>query len=106
RWTLPEVGRSSPAMTCMRVDFPEPDGPITAVSLAGAMSRLTRLRAVTAAPFGSKTFETSRSRAMGICETVVIESLRVAGRQSCWVPRLLQSVWSRLTTIRGQEHEK
>ena len=106
RWTLPEVGRSSPARTCMRVDLPEPEGPITAVSLAGAMSRLTRLRAVTAAPSGSKIFETSRSRAMGICETVVIESLRVAGCQGCWLPGLLQSVWTRLTTIPGQEHEK
>ncbi len=58
----------------MSVDLPEPEGPITAVSLAGAMSRLTPLRAVTAAPFGSKTFETSRSWAMGIVGPVVIDS--------------------------------
>src|SRR3954470_14755233 len=28
----PDVGRSSPAMQCISVDFPEPDGPITAVN--------------------------------------------------------------------------
>ena len=30
--TSPEVGWSSPARMCMRVDLPEPDGPMTAVS--------------------------------------------------------------------------
>ena len=30
--TVPDVGRSSPARMCISVDFPEPDGPITAVS--------------------------------------------------------------------------
>ena len=36
--TVPEVGLSSPARMCMSVDFPEPEGPITAVSLPLAMS--------------------------------------------------------------------
>ena len=30
--TLPSVGLSSPARMCMRVDLPEPEGPITVVS--------------------------------------------------------------------------
>ena len=33
---LPEVGRSRPARMCMRVDLPEPDGPITATSSPSA----------------------------------------------------------------------
>ncbi len=31
--TLPDVGLSRPARMCISVDLPEPDGPITAVSL-------------------------------------------------------------------------
>ena len=30
--TVPEVGRSRPARQCIRVDLPEPDGPMIAVS--------------------------------------------------------------------------
>ncbi len=30
--TRPEVGRSRPAMQCMSVDLPDPDGPMTAVN--------------------------------------------------------------------------
>ena len=30
--TVPDVGRSSPASTCMSVDLPEPDGPMMAVN--------------------------------------------------------------------------
>ena len=47
--TLPDVGWSSPARMCIRVDFPEPDGPITAVS----------------APFGTLT-ETPRSASTAV----------------------------------------
>ena len=32
--TRPEVSVSSPARQCMRVDLPEPDGPMMAVKLA------------------------------------------------------------------------
>ena len=32
--TLPEVGLSRPARTCMRVDFPDPDGPMIAANAA------------------------------------------------------------------------
>ena len=35
--TEPDVGLSSPARMCISVDLPEPDGPITAVALPGAM---------------------------------------------------------------------
>ena len=36
--TEPDVGLSSPARMCISVDLPEPDGPITAVAFAGAIS--------------------------------------------------------------------
>ena len=47
--TEPDVGVSRPAITCISVDFPEPDGPITAVKRRSAMSRLTPASAWTAA---------------------------------------------------------
>ena len=45
----PDVRRSSPAMQCMRVDFPEPLGPMIAVKRALPNSTVTSWRAVTAA---------------------------------------------------------
>ena len=45
--TDPEVGRSSPAMQCMRVDLPEPDGPMMAVNRPLAKVALTWSRART-----------------------------------------------------------
>ena len=46
--TVPEVGLSSPARMCIRVDLPEPDGPMTAVSRALSMSTDTPRSASTA----------------------------------------------------------
>src|SRR6187431_3361670 len=46
--TPPDVGLSRPARMCISVDFPEPDGPITAVALPGAMSTETPRSASTA----------------------------------------------------------
>ena len=46
--TVPDVGLSSPARMCMSVDLPEPDGPMTAVAFAGAMSTDTPRSASTA----------------------------------------------------------
>ena len=46
--TVPVVGLSSPAMMCISVDLPEPDGPITAVSLRSPTSSETPLSASTA----------------------------------------------------------
>jgi len=45
----PLVTWSRLAMQCIRVDLPEPDGPITAVKEPAGMSRSTPPRAVTAA---------------------------------------------------------
>ncbi len=47
--TVPEVGVSSPAMQCMRVDLPEPEGPMIAVISPRAKSTSTPSRARTAA---------------------------------------------------------
>ena len=47
-WTVPDVGLSSPARMCISVDLPEPDGPITAVSLPWPTSSETPLSASTA----------------------------------------------------------
>ena len=44
----PEVGLSSPASRCMSVDLPEPDGPMTAVSLPPSTSSETLRSAWTA----------------------------------------------------------
>ncbi len=45
----PVVGRSSPAMQCIRVDFPEPDGPMTAVKRPRSKVTLMPARAWTVA---------------------------------------------------------
>ena len=47
--TLPPVGRSSPARQCMRVDFPEPEGPMIAVKAPFGKLWVTPSRASTAA---------------------------------------------------------
>ena len=46
--TLPDVGLSSPARMCIRVDLPEPEGPITAVRLPSVTSTETPRSASTA----------------------------------------------------------
>ena len=46
--TEPEVGLSSPARMCIKVDFPDPDGPITAVSRPRGTSTDTPRSASTA----------------------------------------------------------
>jgi len=43
----PESRRSRPAMQCMRVDFPEPDGPMMAVNWPCKKSTSTASRATT-----------------------------------------------------------
>ena len=48
-YAVPEVARSSPAMHCMSVDFPEPDGPMTAVNRPRSKDTLTSSSARTAA---------------------------------------------------------
>ena len=45
----PEVGVSRPAMQCMRVDLPEPDGPMTAVNCPRSKSMVIPSRARTTA---------------------------------------------------------
>ncbi len=45
---LPEVGRSRPARTFIRVDLPEPEGPITATSSPSETESETPARASTA----------------------------------------------------------
>ena len=47
--TCPLSTRSSPAAQCRSVDFPEPDGPITAVQVPRGKSTSTRSTARTAA---------------------------------------------------------
>src|SRR3954447_18680967 len=58
--TSPLSGRSSPAITISKVDFPEPEGPISPIASPGATRRLTSFRIWTrAAPVPSErlTFE-------------------------------------------------
>ena len=46
--TSPDVGLSSPARMCIRVDLPEPDGPMTATSSPGRTTSETPRSASTA----------------------------------------------------------
>ena len=46
-YTLPDVSSSSPATQCMRVDFPDPDGPMMAVKRPVSKSTVTSSRART-----------------------------------------------------------
>jgi hypothetical protein len=46
--TWPEVSESSPAMQCMSVDLPEPEGPMMAVNRPAGMSTETSSSARTA----------------------------------------------------------
>lgn len=48
--TVPAVGRSRPAAHCRKVDFPEPEGPMTAVKLPRERVRSMPRRACTALP--------------------------------------------------------
>ena len=45
--TSPRVGRSRPAMQCIRVDLPEPEGPMTAVKLPLPIATVTSSTATT-----------------------------------------------------------
>ena len=47
--TFPDVSVSSPAMQCIRVDFPDPDGPIIAVNSPAPNAASTPSRARTSA---------------------------------------------------------
>ena len=47
RNTRPEVIRSRPARQCMRVDLPDPDGPMIAVKVPRVKRTLMESRAVT-----------------------------------------------------------
>ena len=49
RVTVPEVGLSRPARMCIRVDLPDPDGPMIAVKCPRSKPVLTSTRASTAA---------------------------------------------------------
>src|SRR4029079_7850109 len=51
--TSPSVGVSSPAMMLRSVDFPQPDGPITATNSAVAIEKSTPRSARTGAPSDS-----------------------------------------------------
>ena len=46
--TWPSVGWSSAASRCISVDFPEPEGPMTAVSFPGSTASVTPRSACTA----------------------------------------------------------
>jgi hypothetical protein len=50
--TRPVVGRSRPAAQCSSVDFPDPDGPITAVNVPAPNETVTSRSARTAVPTG------------------------------------------------------
>ena len=80
----PAVSVSSPARQCMRVDLPDPEGPMMAVKRPAGRARLTPSRARTAVAPLPYTFTASSARtAMGAEDApnpavvVVITSLAV-----------------------------
>src|SRR3954467_8993463 len=76
--TLPEVGLSSPARMCMRVDLPDPDGPITAVSCPAGTSRDTPRSASTADSPSPKRRVTSQAPTTGLVAPAPSERADVA----------------------------
>ncbi len=81
--TVPEVGVSSAAMQCMRVDFPEPDGPMIAANSPRAKSRSTPARALTCASPVPYTLVRSRADA-----TVALTEVLLTGVPICVVSLL------------------
>src|SRR5215469_3905100 len=73
----PEVATSRPAMQFIKVDLPEPEGPIIALKEPVGMSRLTPASAVTAASPCPYTFTRSRARAAGGASVVVFSGVSV-----------------------------
>jgi hypothetical protein len=63
--TDPEVRVSRPARQCMRVDLPEPEGPMMAVNRPAGTARLTLSRARTAVSPRPYTLVTASARAAG-----------------------------------------
>lgn len=64
--TAPLVTLSNPARRCMRVDFPEPEGPMIAVYWPRGNRAVTPSRAVTAVPPAPYTLTRSTARAASL----------------------------------------
>ena len=50
RWYLPEVGLSKSPKICIRVDLPEPEGPMMATNSPSSMLRSIPLRTLSSLP--------------------------------------------------------
>src|SRR5437879_4888378 len=61
----PEVGSSSAATRCRRVDLPLPEGPTSAIRSAGRISKVASATAVTAAEPSPKTLVRPSARTSG-----------------------------------------
>src|SRR4051794_34726048 len=91
--TEPPVGRSRPARMCMRVDFPDPDGPMIAAKRPCGKSTETPRRASTAASPSPK--RRWRSRALTIEGGTELKG----GPFGAWA--LLPTVWRPSTLTHG-----
>ncbi len=80
--TEPDVGLSSPARMCIRVDLPDPDGPMTAVIRPTGMSTLTPRSAATAVSPSPKTRDRSAATT-----TVALSPLPIGPPSGCRGPR-------------------
>ena len=80
--TEPSLGLSSPARMCMSVDLPDPDGPMTAVSLPRSISTDTSCSAVTAVSPSPK----RRLTADAVTTGLLASSSRSC---ACCIPRTL-----------------
>ncbi len=80
--TCPEVAASRPAMQCIRVDLPEPEGPIIAVKEPAGMSRLTPVQRGDGRLALSRRPSPGLSRGAGVHAVV---GVLMAGPLSCWL---------------------
>ena len=82
-WIEPEVRKSRPARQCIKVDFPDPEGPITAVSCREGKSTVTPSRARTSKSPVPYTFTASVARAAMVTPTAsIVATGRVCARDA------------------------
>src|SRR3954468_18098803 len=87
--TRPPVSVSSPAMQCMSVDLPDPDGPMIAVRWRAGMSTVTSSRA--------------RTAVSAVPYTLVAPSARAATRVGASVSMVMGSSWrDRTSSLKGR----
>src|SRR4051794_37692866 len=98
-YTCPDVGRSRPARTCNRVDFPDPEGPMIGVNLpawSGGSAFVRRLAASLPLP-------EALDPAEGGCAVVTVETLTAVDGAAVLVDMALLEVCRPPVAARSSE---